>query len=131
MSTNTSFQMSQGLEVLRPKSGKAYPIPCEEWALLKSKINKLTSEPWFFHTIGSALLGVALSVFVTGITGVFKLPDQQRQNIILWAIFAVSAICAAVCLFFAHKERGVNRDRASDVVSQMDLIEKRYEQVSP
>ena len=71
------FQVSQGFDVLPPRSGNAYPIPCEEWKALKSKISKITSEPWFFHTIGSLLLGVALSSFVTILLETFSAPDPM------------------------------------------------------
>jgi Na+/melibiose symporter-like transporter len=131
MSNDVSIQMSQGLEVLRPKSGKAYPIPCDEWRLLKNKIEKLTSEPWLFHSIGFVLFGAALSTFVTILLGTFQLPAQQRALDLAWAFVAVTLICGVACLFFANKERTVHRERANDVVAQMELIETRYECSSP
>ena len=127
MSDDGPYQMAQGLDVLRPKSGPAYPIPCDEWTTLKSKINKLTSEPWLFHSLGFLLLGAAISTFVTILLGTFQLPAQQRALDIACAVIAVTFICGLACLYFANKERAVHRERASDVVAQMDLIEKRYE----
>lgn len=124
-----SFQVSQGLELLMPKAGKAYPIPCDEWALLKGKLVELTSEPWLFHTIGSVLLGAALSTLATIIIGTFRAPELNLQLIIAWSIFAVALICGIVSLIFAHKERRIHHERVSNVVSQMDLIEKRYENI--
>lgn len=130
MIDNTPYQMSQGLDVLQPKSGKAYPIPCDEWRILKEKISELTSEPWLFHSLGFLLLGVSVSTFVTILLGTFQVPEQQSSLIIAWAVFAVALICGFACLYFANKERGVHRERASDVVAQMNLIEKRYEHAS-
>jgi len=130
MNEDVPYQLSQGLDVLRPKSGEAYPIPCEEWTMLKGKIENLTSEPWFFHSLGFLLLGATVSTFVAIILGTFQSPTQQRALDIAWAVVVVTIICGLVCLFFANKERGVNRERASDVVAQMDLIEKRYERRS-
>lgn len=127
MNDEVPYQLSQGLDVLRPKSGEAYPIPCEEWTMLKGKIGKLTSEPWFFHSLGFLLLGASVSTFVAIILGTFQLPAQQRALDIAWSVVAVTTICGLACLYFANKERGVHRERASDVVAQMDLIEKRYE----
>jgi hypothetical protein len=131
MKEDVPYQVSQGLDILRPKSGQAYPIPCDEWTLLKGKITKLTSEPWLFHSLGFLLLGAAVSTFLAIVLDAFQVPVQQRAQDIAWAVVAVTLICGIACLYFANKERGVHRDRASDVVAQMDLIEKRYERTSP
>jgi Na+/melibiose symporter-like transporter len=127
MSSDSPYQMSQGLEVLPPKSGQAYPIPCAEWDLLRDKISRTTHEPWLFHTVGSALLGMALSAFLPIITDTFQLPAQQRVHDITWLVLIVSSICGAACLYFSHKERQIHRERTSDVVAQMQLIEQRYD----
>ncbi len=131
MTENTRYQLSQGFDVLRPKSGQAYPIPCDEWTALKEKIKKLASEPWLFHSIGFLFLGAAVSTFVMILLGTFPLPAQQQPLVIAWAVVSVTFICGLACLYFANKERGINRERASDVVAQMELIEKRYERSSP
>lgn len=131
MTTPTTFQVSQGLEVIPPRSGQAYAIPCEEWAALKTKASKLSSEPWLFHSAGFLFLGAAASVFISIILGTFGLPEQQHAGDIAWSVCAVTTICGTSCLYFAHKERGVQRDRASDLIAQMELIEKRYERPSP
>jgi hypothetical protein len=130
MTDEVTFQLSQGYEVLQPKSGQAYPIPCDEWGWLKGKIKKLTMEPWLFHTLGSLFIGAALSALVAILVGTFQLPAQQRQLDITWAVVVVTFISGIVCLFFAHKERGIFRERANDIVAQMDLIETRYEHSS-
>ena len=130
MTGEPTFQMSQGFEVLPPKSGQAYPIPCDEWDLLKSKISKATSEPWLFHTVGSALLGMALSALLPIVSDSFQLPAQQQAYNVTWLVLITSAVCGAACLYFSHKEREINRERATDVAAQMQLIEKRYERAS-
>ncbi len=127
MTDQSTFQLSQGLDVLSPRSGKAYPIPCDEWNILKDKIGRLTSEPWLFHGIGFLLLGAALSALVSIFLGAFDIPNDQRRLDLAWSVFAVTAISGMACLFFAHKERGTHRERATDIVAQMDLIEKRFE----
>jgi len=131
MTEQGKFQVSQGFEVLNPRSGNAYPIPCEEWKALKSKISKLTSEPWFFHTVGSLLLGVALSSLVTILIGTFSSPEQLRALYVSWGVVATTAISGLLCIYFAQKQRAAQRERATDVVAQMELIEKRYEEESP
>lgn len=130
MSSEPTFQLSQGYEVLPPRSGKAYPIPCDEWELLKGKISKAAAEPWLFHTIGSALLGMALSALLPIVTNAFQLPAQQRALDITWLVLIITGFCGIVCLLFSHKERQVHRERASDVAAQMQLIQQRYDQAS-
>ena len=105
MSEQGTFQLSQGLDVLIPRSGQAYPIPCDEWALLRTKISKLTTEPVLFHTAGSLLIGASVSTLVTILLGTFQLPAQQRQLDIAWAIVVVTLLTGCACAYFAHKER--------------------------
>jgi Na+/melibiose symporter-like transporter len=124
-----SFQLTQGLEVLKPRTDQAYPIPCEEWASLKTKLLQISSEPWFFHTIGALLLGAAVTTLIAILLGSYSAKGQERALVIAYAVFAVTGIAGSLCLLFAHKERQVQRDRASDIVAQMELIEKRYERV--
>ncbi len=45
MTATGGFRMSQGLDVLPPRSGNAYPIPCEEWDVLKTRASRLANEP--------------------------------------------------------------------------------------
>lgn len=127
MTDEAPFQMSQGLEVLRPKSGQAYPIPLHEWSVLKGKIKKITREPWGFHTMGSLLTGAGLSTLVGTWIGTFQVGAQQRQLDLGWVVAIAMLICGVLCFVFAHRERGVFRERANEVVAQMDLIETRYD----
>lgn len=127
MTEPTTFHMSQGLDILTPRTGEAYPIPCHEWDVLKDRITALSSEPWFFHTIGSALLGVALSTLITILLGTFSASAEHNAAIIAWATVAVTSLSGALCLYFANKERAVQRIRAADIVTQMELIEQRFE----
>ena len=60
----------------------------------------------------------------------FTAPEQQRALYVSWGVVATTAISGALCLFFAHRERAVQRERATDVIAQMELIEKRYEEAS-
>jgi len=119
--------MSQGLEVLRPKNDKALPIPCNEWDVLKDKIESLTTEPWVFHTTGSTLVGAALATAISIWTGAVVAAPGSNTLVIAWAITATSTISGLACLTFAQMERGVHRAKASDVVTHMGLIEQRFE----
>jgi Na+/melibiose symporter-like transporter len=127
MNQDGGFHMSQGLDVLPPKSGPAYPIPCVEWDALKDHARRLSPEPWFFHTVGSILLGSSFATWITIVVGTFDKPDQAKAHIIAWAVVGVTLLSGLLCMLFAHKERDVKRQRASDLITQMDLIERRFE----
>ena len=126
MSEPDSFELSQGLNVLRPRSGNAYPIPCNEWKLLKEKIEKLKSEPWLFHTIGSILIGSSISTLIAIIVGSYSKPEQEKAFITAIAVVLVSGISGILCLFFANEMRKNHKENAKNIISQMDLIEARF-----
>ncbi len=127
MSDDRAYHVSQGLDVLRPKSGPAFPVPCGEWDSLKMQLGRLTREPWFFHTIGSILVGATLSTGIAILLGTFDHEAQAKARIVAWAVVVVTGVCGTLSLLFAHKERDVSQQRASDIVRQMELIEKRFE----
>jgi len=124
------FRMSQGYDVLQPKTGRAYPVPCDEWDLLKRKLGQVSSAPWAYHTIGSLLGGAGISTFVMILLGTFPPVSSSPAKIIAWAVVAVCGICSIACFFFADQQRKVQVVQVSDVVTQMELIERRYEAVS-
>ncbi|MBI2175022.1 MAG: DUF3395 domain-containing protein [Candidatus Omnitrophica bacterium] len=123
------FRMSQGYDVLQPKTGRAYPVPCDEWDFLKRKLGQVSTSPWLYHTIGSLLGGAAISTLVTILFGTFPPASSSPAIIVAWAVVAVCGICAVVCFFFADQQRKVQVVQVSDVVTQMELIERRYEAV--
>ncbi len=124
----TPIKVSQGLEVLRPKSDQAYPVPCNEWDVLRQQIEQLTTDPWLFQNAGSLLLGAAVATVISIWTGaVVPSPAAPNATVIAWAVFAVCILTGAAAIYFAHKERGVHRSKAAMVVTQMKLIEHRFE----
>ena len=126
--SGTPIKLSQGYEVLRPKSDQAYPVPCNEWDVLRQQIEQLTTDPWLFQNAGSLLLGAALAMLTSIWVGaVASTPSNPNAIVVAWAITAVCAFTGCAALFFAHKERGVHRAKATMVVTQMKLIEKRFE----
>jgi len=118
--------MSQGYEILPPKSGQAYPIPCEEWDMLKAKVQRIESSPSFFDTAGGILAGAALSTFITIIVGTFNDPGQEIERAYAWAVVVACCICAALCYYFSYREAKTRRVQTSEIISQMELIEHRY-----
>lgn len=126
--SGTPIKVSQGYEVLRPKADQAYPVPCNEWDVLRQQIEVLTTDPWFFQNIGSLLVGAAVATVISIWTGaVVSSPTTPNAIVVAWAVAAVCGITGAATLFFAYKERGVHRSKASMVVVQMKLIEARFE----
>lgn len=129
MSGSTSVRVSQGYEVLRPRSDQAIPIPCNEWDVLKSQISELTTEPWLFHNLGSLLIGAALATLISVLTGAIN-SNAANGTVIAWAAFFICLIAGALCLYFAHKERAVHRTKAQHVLTQMSLIESRFDRAT-
>jgi membrane protein DedA with SNARE-associated domain len=129
MTDETSFQMSQGYDVVPPRPGRAYPILCEEWDYLKTQIQSISTNFGFYHTIGSLLVGSAISTLVAILSGGFPVTEGGNNTslIIAWSVVAVTAVTGGICLFFAHESRTISEKKASEVITQMELIEKRYE----
>lgn len=127
MTDNGSIKMSHGLDVLPPKPDQAFPIPCEEWDNIKERLGRLTDEPWLFHTVGSILMGTAITTLIAiALGGIAE--DANGDNIAFaWSVVGVAGLVGVACWFFAGKERRLHRERASDLVAHMDLIEKRFE----
>lgn len=127
MSNNTTIKMSQGYEVLKPKSDQAFPIPCNEWDVLRSQIEQLTIEPWLFHTLGSLLLGASLATFISVVTDTIPTKVGSNSVTVAWAVVVTCGITGLACLYFSHKERQVHKSKAQLVLTQMKLIEERFE----
>jgi hypothetical protein len=126
MKETLGFRMSQGLDVLIPKSGNAYPIPCDDWEFLKAKLRQVSELPWGYQNVASVLAGVALTTLVTIILGL--LPPLAKSNtvVIAWAVVAVTTICGLACLHFANEQRKMRSVHVSSVILQMEIIEHRY-----
>lgn len=130
-----SFQISQGYDLIAPSPGKAYPILCYEWRYLKDKVRKITDPVDVYHTAGSALIGAAISTFITIVSGGIQTPAptlgqtvQTAGNglVVAWACVAVTGVCGGVCFFFAYEKRKVTHLKGSDVIDYMDIIEQRF-----
>lgn len=129
MTETGGFRISQGLDVLAPKSGNAYPIPCDEWEFLKGKLRQVSTSPWIYQTAASLFGGVGITTLVTILTGTLPPPPQSQALVIAWAVVAVSTVCAFACFFFADQQRGMRSVHVADVITQMELIERRYERL--
>lgn len=131
MSDTSGFRISQGLDVLPPKSGNAYPIPCDEWNFLKGKLGLVSDSPWMYQNLASLFVGVGLATFVTIIMGLLPPLSQSSYAIVIaWAVVAVMVICGLTCLHFAQQQKKMRSVHVSEVIRQMEIIERRYEVVT-
>lgn len=131
MTEESSFKISQDYEMVSLRTQRAYPILIEEWQHLKGKIRLIHDDANFYHTIGSLLLGVAGSALLTALT--LEIPKSQGTTmpmpiVISWFAFIATAACGSLSLYFAKTQRSVQRSNAAEVISHMELIEKRYEE---
>lgn len=124
MSDKPTYNISQDFEIIPPKKGKVYPILVQEWTFIKDKVKAIKIEITLFHTFGSILIGASLSFLGTNLATEFKEPDMK---IICWALFGVTGICGLLSFFYGEGLRKLHNSTPTDVVSQMDLIESKYE----
>ena len=124
----STFRVSQNLDVLPPQSGQAYPITCADWNNLKSKIEMISDDALTHQNLGWLLIGATFTTFIAILTGSFAVPSGSitTKEIIAWAVVAVTLICGLLSLYFAYLRRGDTKMKSSDVLKQMQIIESRY-----
>ena len=122
-----NLQLTQGYEVLAPKSGTAYPVPCEEWQSLKAKLNTVNTPPWVLPAISVMLLGAALTTLITILIGGVAPSVKGNGLVVAWGVVAAAGFSGGVCLLLAMKQMEIERTQVSNVVRQMELIESRFD----
>jgi len=122
---HSPYIISQDMDIVKPQKASAIPVTTFEWCMIKESIEGIEDSNSFFHTIGSALIGAALS---TGIAALILPLDQAQDNqlIIMWAATAVFGISGGLSLYFAHKQKDIIANSAKQVVSKMEAIEERF-----
>lgn len=130
MVEENKFQLSQGYDVLPPRAGRAYPILCEEWDHLKSQVRSIKNSFGTYHTLGSILVGAAITTLISIFLGAYSsaAAGDPQLVVIAWAVTITAGFSGAVCLYFARESRSVSERQADEVVRQMELIERRYAQ---
>lgn len=123
MSEKSSYKLTQDYDVLLPKTGKAYPILCEEWNYLKKNIDLISDKSNIHYIIGSVLIGSCITTLVTIFTGNF--PNHEKL-IFAWSVVFITLIIGVYSFFTGYSHQKVTKKKASDIVDQMELIEKRY-----
>jgi hypothetical protein len=127
MTEKGGFRVSQDYAILEPKSGPAFPIPCEEWERLKSRLKKVSSPPWLYEACASVLAGISLTMLVNILTDM--LPDPKihpNASVVAWAVFVGSGVLAMAFFGFSVVGRRMRNVYVSDVIGDMELIEKRF-----
>jgi len=129
MVNNSSFNVSQDLEVMPPKKDKAYIIPKREWDFLKSKVCKIGNALNFYHTFGSIVIGLSgtawLNLFFMNFP---KNTDGSFANkFVICISFAIgTSIIGILLLLFGRQKRKDQRTTVTDVAEVMERIEKSY-----
>ena len=121
--SNQPFQVSQALRIQIPKDTPAYPVPCNEWSLIKNKITDLSFSNDYFNDGGWAALGAGISVFASTFSGgIFSEIIQDT----IWVIAVSLVIIGILCLVFANQQKKQKKAQASEILAQMEIIESRY-----
>ena len=125
MNTNhsPSLKITLGMEVLSPKTEKAYPISCDEWNYLKENISLIPTKPNVYYTIGTLLFGASITILITIFTSNFL----KFYYIIIWVIFVTTFLFSVMTLFYAFDKTKTNRTNSLNIIDYMNLIEKRYQ----
>lgn len=114
-----NLQLSQDLEILTPKSGKAYPVPCDEWCFLKDKLSSVANQPWILPALSFLLLGISLTTIISILLGGVASGPSGNGIIIAWAVLVTSGLVGIACLCLSIKQYKMNRTQVSEVVRQM------------
>lgn len=124
MKEQSTYSISQDYEIIQPKKGKVYPILIQEWLFIKTKVGEIKIKINFYHTLGSILIGAALSFLATNLATEFK---NVNTETVCWGIFVVALICGSLCFVFGETKRKEVNSKPNFIIDQMDLIETRFE----
>lgn len=120
-----NYKFSQDYEIIPPQRQKVYPISIKEWNNIKQRISEIRDDANLYHTIGSVLLGTALSTLITALISDFT---TEKSLWICWSIFFITGLSGLLSLHFGREQRKVQNRKSEDVIEQMDLIEDRYKE---
>ena len=123
-----SLNISQGYEVLAPRSGPAFPIPCTEWDYLVERLRQVENPPWFFQAGGFTLIGAAITTLIALLSG--AVPSVGDARFVAWSATIVAGVLGISFLALHRRELALHRSAVSDVLRQMELIETRYDRRS-
>ncbi|MFV8353902.1 hypothetical protein [Flavobacterium sp. XS2P14] len=123
--TGNKFNVSQEFEIIPHQKGKAYPIGVKEWNFIKTRIKGVNIEINNFYWIGFLLLGASASCVITILVTDFK--DDYKTKYFTWAFFLVTLLTGLLSLYFAKDKHKQEQNKPEEIISQMELIESRFE----
>jgi hypothetical protein len=126
LSMKGNYQVSQNLDLIPHQTGKAYTISVKEWNFLKGRIQQLKIEINNFYWIGYSLLGASFSSFITVLVTNFG--EDVGAKYILWSLFSLTLITGSLSLYFSNDKHKEESSKPSEIISQMQLIESKFEQ---
>jgi hypothetical protein len=106
-----------------------FTIPKIEWEYLKERIKKIGEILNIYHTSGAILLGFSGSAFVNLFTNEFPIENNSMSAkfITCLAIAILTLIIGGMSFFFGKQQKKVQSVTSDDIIKQMEIIEKRYE----
>ncbi|EIO4107113.1 TPA: hypothetical protein ACGU4U_004198 [Vibrio vulnificus] len=120
------FRWTQTFDVQQPQATQAMVIPKSEWSALKANIRNIKDSNSLTHTIGSALIGAGISIGAAALFTPFT-AEQEVDKVIMWAIAISCTFCGVVSCIFANREKALVTTSAANVLSQMEIVESRYQ----
>lgn len=123
-----NYKFSQDYELIPPQKQRSYPISTTEWGLIKKKIGEVKDSANFWHTLGSILIGVAISTLIAALINDFK---TEKLLWTCWTAFFVTGIGGALSFYFGKVQRQTQNKSKEDVIDFMAIIEERFENSLP
>lgn len=119
-----NYKFSQDYELIPPQKQRSYPISTTEWNLIKKKIGEVKDSANFWHTLGSILIGAAISTLIAALINDFK---TEKLLWTCWAAFCVTGIGGALSFYFGKEQRQTQNKSKEDVIDFMTIIEERFQ----
>jgi hypothetical protein len=119
-----NYKFSQDLEIIPPQKQLSYPISTSEWNIIKKKIGEVKDNSNLWHTLGSILIGAAISTLIAALINDFK---TEKLLWTCWAAFCVTVLVGALSFYFGREQRKIQNKSKEDVIDYMTIIEERFQ----
>ncbi len=119
-----NYKFSQDYELIPPQKQRSYPISTSEWNLIKKKISEVKDNFNFWQTLGSLLIGAAISTLITVLINDFK---SDKNLWICWGVLLVTAISGSLSYYFGFIYQKIQNKSKDDVIDFMSIIEERFQ----
>lgn len=118
------YKFSQDYELITPQKQRSYPITTTEWSLIKKKIYEIVETANLWQTIGSILIGAAISTLIAALINDFK-TDKLLWT--CWFAFFVTGLSGGLSFYFGKEQRKTQNKTKEDVLDFMNIIEDRFQ----